>query len=85
VPEILEVLHLPDEHGVAEMQIGRRRVEANLDYERPAKRQPTTKVVQSDNVDAPLRQTGYLLLVEGHEELYRGKARPDEGIPEVDY
>ena len=79
--EILEVLHLPDQHRVAEMQIGRRRVEADLDDERPAERQPSAKVVQPDDVDAPLSQAGDLLLdFDGHEELYRGRPEGQEGL-----
>ena len=35
VTEFLKLLHLPDQHGVAEMQIGRGRVESDLDDERP--------------------------------------------------
>ncbi len=35
VPEVLELPHLLHQHGVAEVQIGARRVEAGLDPERP--------------------------------------------------
>ena len=36
VPEVLELAHLVDEHGVAEVQIGRGRIEARLDSQRLA-------------------------------------------------
>ena len=38
VPEILELPHLVDEHGVPEMQIGRGRIESRLDPQRLAAR-----------------------------------------------
>ena len=37
VTEVLELPHLVDEHGVAEMQVGRGRIEARLDAQRLAR------------------------------------------------
>ena len=39
MPELLELPHLVDEHGVPEMQIGCRRIEARLDPQRTPTRQ----------------------------------------------
>ena len=36
VAEILEVLHLADEHGVTQMEVRRRRVEPDLHDKRPS-------------------------------------------------
>ena len=43
VPEVLEVLHLPDQHGVAQVQVGRRRIEPDLDDERLARSSPIAR------------------------------------------
>ena len=36
VPEILEVPHLVEQHGVAKVQVRRRRIETQLDAQRPS-------------------------------------------------
>ncbi len=33
--EILKMLHFPEQHGVAEMQVGRRGIEARFNAQRP--------------------------------------------------
>ena len=70
MPEVLEVLHLPEEHGVAQVQVGRRRVEADLDGERATGVRRAFELGlqfgEPDDVDAALGEVGELL-VEGHE------------------
>ena len=44
MPELLELAHLVDEHGVAEVQVRGRRVEAGLDPQRLAARELLQKV-----------------------------------------
>jgi hypothetical protein len=56
------VLHLPDEHGVAEMEVRGGRVEPNLDHQWSAQRQSGAKVVQPDDIHASLGETGDLLV-----------------------
>ena len=58
VPEVLEVLHLPDQNGVAEVQVGRRRVEADLDRERAALRELGLERLRRDDVHRPAREPG---------------------------
>ena len=58
VAEILEVLHLADQHGVAEVQIGRRGVEADLDHQPPAERELGFQRLGGHDVDGPARQAG---------------------------
>src|SRR5690606_11874625 len=66
VPQILEVLHLPDQHRVAEVQIGRCRVEADLDHQRltggcrPLQLRP--KLTRADDVHTSFREIGQLLV-----------------------
>ena len=36
VTQVLELAHLVEQHGVAQMQVGRGRIEAGLDAQRPA-------------------------------------------------
>ena len=60
VSEVLELLHLPDQHRVAEVQIGRRRVEPHLDGERPACLESTGKpcreLVSANDIHTPTGQ-----------------------------
>ncbi len=71
------MLHLADEHGVAEMQIRRGRVEADLHDQGSTQGEPGPKVVQTDDVDAALGETGYLLLeVRGTEHYTAAFAYP---------
>ncbi len=87
VAEVLEVLHLADEHRVAEVQIGRGRVEADLHDQGSAEGEPGAKVVQPDDVHAALGQTGYLLVDRqaGTRQLYRGrKVKALEWLPGMD-
>ena len=69
VPEILKVLHLPNEHRVTEMEVRRGGVEAHLHDERPAARgrpfELEPKLRRSDDVHAALGQIRELL-VDGH-------------------
>ena len=52
VPEILEVLHLPDEDGVAEVEIGRAGIDPELDPQWPARhlKQPD-QIALADHLD----------------------------------
>ena len=55
-PEVLEVLHLAHEHGVAEVDVGRGGIEADLDRERLAARELRLQGGRRDHVHAALRQ-----------------------------
>jgi hypothetical protein len=50
VPEILELPHLVEQHGVAEVEVGRGRVEARLHAERPAELEPGQELVALDDL-----------------------------------
>ena len=67
--EVLEVLHLPKQHGVAQVQVGRGRIESDLDRQRLAvcgrALELRAQLAGADDVDASLRQIGQLL-VDGH-------------------
>ena len=43
--EVLELPHLVEQHRVAQVQVRRGRVEARLDPQRPAERQPALQLV----------------------------------------
>ena len=63
VAEILEVLHLAQQHGVAEMQIGRGGVEAGLHAQRPAfLRDPLAQILFADQFGEAFFQIGYLFV-----------------------
>ena len=69
VAEVLEVLHLADEHRVAKVEVRRGGVEADLDDKRPSRRRGTLQfqleVAGADNVHTALGQIRELL-VDGH-------------------
>jgi hypothetical protein len=44
VPEILEVLHLPQQHSMSEVKIGSCGIEAGLNAKRPSKRKAIAQV-----------------------------------------
>ncbi len=52
------MLHLADEHRVPQVQVRRRGIEADLDDERAPEGEPRTQVVEADDVDTSLGQTG---------------------------
>ena len=52
------MLHLAHEHGVAEVQVGRRGVEAHLDGERPAAAELGLQGLRGDDVHAALGEVG---------------------------
>ena len=54
--ELLEVLHLPDHHGVTEVKVGRGGIEADFDSERLAARELRPKVLAIDQIDRALRE-----------------------------
>src|SRR5438132_6183705 len=64
--ELLEVLHLPDHHGVTEVKVGRGGIEADFDSERLAARELRPKVLAIDEIDGTFREV-IDLLVERHE------------------
>jgi hypothetical protein len=66
VTQILEVFHLPNQHRVAQVQIGCGRIEPDLDGQGPAGRQPLAEVIESDDVDASLCQPADLVLYGDH-------------------
>ena len=69
VTQILEVLHLADEHRVTQVQVRRRRVEADLHDERAPEGEPGAQVVEADDVDTALGET-FDLLVDGHRRIH---------------
>ena len=44
--QILELAHLVQQHGVAEVQVGRGRIEAGLDAQRTASLQPRLELIK---------------------------------------
>ena len=64
--EILEVLHLANEHGVPQVQIGRGRIEADLhDERRPARREPLElglQLARTNDVDTAFGEIRELLV-----------------------
>ena len=64
--ELLEVAHLAQEHGVAEVEVGRGRIEAGLDHQRLAGRSRAlelgAELVLLDQVDGAAAQQRELLL-----------------------
>ena len=62
VPELLEVLHLPHDHGVAEVDVGSGRIEADLDRERLPARELRLQVVALDEIDRALGEEGQLFV-----------------------
>jgi hypothetical protein len=56
VAEVLEVLHLPDEHGVPQMDVWSGRIEPYLDGERTPESQLRPEGVSGQDIDAALRQ-----------------------------
>ena len=66
MPEILEVLHLPQQHRVAEVQIGRGRIEPHLDGQRLASPAESFELgLQfggTDDVHAAFGQVGELFI-----------------------
>ena len=66
MPEILEVLHLSDEHGVAKMEIRRSRIEPDLHDERlPGGRgslEFDSELGGADNIHASLGEVSELLV-----------------------
>ncbi len=69
VAQILEVLHLADEHRVPEMQIGRSRIEPDFHDQRLAGGRESFELDAqlgcANDVDAPFREIGELI-VDGH-------------------
>ena len=63
--ELLEVLHLPDHDRVAEVDVGRGGIEADLDRQRLAARELRLQIVAFDEVDRPLAEE-VELFVESH-------------------
>ncbi len=49
MPQILELAHLVQQHGMAQMQIGRGRIEARLHAQRPAKFQSRLQFFEFDD------------------------------------
>ena len=72
VAEFLELAHLVDEHRVADVQVGRRRVEAGLDDERPALFELCLETVLGKNLVAAANQFLQLLLFVLHISLAAG-------------
>ncbi len=56
VAHILEVLHLAQEHGMPEVEVGRGRVEADLDLQRPARRDALAELFLPDDLHEALFQ-----------------------------
>jgi hypothetical protein len=56
--EVLEVFHLPEQDGVAEVQIGRGRIETGFDAERPirfrSRQEALAQLFLADNLGEPL-------------------------------
>ena len=52
--ELLEVLHLPDHDRVAEVDVGRGGIEADLDRQRLAAAELRLQIVAFDEIDRPL-------------------------------
>ncbi len=69
VPQVLEVPHLAQQHGVAEVDVGRRGVEADLDHERPPGLaravELLAQLVLDDDVDGPPLEQLQLLVGRG--------------------
>jgi len=62
VAQILKVLHLAEEHGVAQVQIGRRGVESGLHAQRPPGLQPLAEVLFADDFGHTFGEVGDLLI-----------------------
>ncbi len=54
VAHVLEVLHLAEEHGVAQVQVGRGGIEADLDFQRPADADARLELFLADELDEAL-------------------------------
>jgi hypothetical protein len=86
MPELLEVVHLADHHRVAQVEVGRRRIEADLDGERtslaPGRDHARLEILRPDDVDAAAQQEIHLLLdgtVCGHHSSTFGAGRITAG------
>jgi hypothetical protein len=64
--QILELAHLVQQHGMAQVQIRRRRIEAGLDAQRPAAFQPLDQVFPLDDFVGATRNRGQRLLKLAH-------------------
>ena len=62
MPEVLKVFHLANQDGVAEVQIGRRGIEADLDGEWTTLRELVAQLAGADHIHAALRQVRQLLV-----------------------
>ncbi len=84
VPEILEVFHLPDQHGVTEVKIRSSRIEPDLHDEWLASlREPfqlRPKFRGADDVHASASEIGQLLVL-GHRHQLYSRARRDGVMP----
>src|SRR3546814_7107899 len=57
VAEVLELPHLVEQHGVADVQVRRGRVEAGLDPQRPARLQPCFELLALENLVGTARRS----------------------------
>ena len=71
--EILEMFHLAQQHGVAQMQVGRGGIETGLNAQRPAGlgrlRQAFAQVLFANDLRETFLQVSQLLVDGGHFEL----------------
>src|SRR5207245_4493322 len=83
VPHLLEVLHLADDDGMAEVQVGRGGVEADLDRERlrgaAGALQLREKLLRADDLARSLAQIIELLLRRPERRLRPGSAAGASG------
>jgi hypothetical protein len=56
MPQLLELSHLPEEHGVTQVEIRSRRVETGLHAQRPAQRQTRLQRREGVASDRALQQ-----------------------------
>ena len=73
VAEVLEVLHLAQKHGVAQVKVGRGRIEAGLNAQRTVglggKHQPLAEIFFANNLRHALAEVSKLF-VDGHKNNY---------------
>jgi hypothetical protein len=72
VPEVLELPHLVEQHGMAQVQVGRGRVETGLDPQRPAGLEPGLQFLALEDLVGSAADQ-FQGVVDGHGRLMAGR------------
>jgi len=72
VAKVLKVLHLSDQDGVTQVQVGGGGIESDLDDERAAEDEACAEVVEADHIYTALHESGNLVFdAYRHDAIYR--------------